>query len=66
MAVVRLSLNGYKNLNPWAFENGADARRQRGWLSWCDINELPTQQMRRYRTPRRAVRRRPENVFIRQ
>jgi len=52
-------------LDPWAFENGADARRPRCWLSCCDIHELPTRQMRCYLAPRRAARWRPENAFIR-
>jgi len=35
-----------RDLNPWAFDKGADARRQRCWSYWWYINELPTQQMR--------------------
>jgi len=30
------------HLNPWAFASGPNARRERIWLSWCDIKEFPT------------------------
>jgi len=46
----------YHDLDPWARVRGADARREGIWLSWCDIKEFPTQQMRRVRSsPSRAA-----------